>query len=94
MLGLSPKELRYAKLIALGWQDKQIAHELNITHGTTNTYRTRIFKKLNANNRTEVARILTNHAIWSLLREILPEAEIPGDVWLAVEAARAELKKR
>ena len=44
-----------AELVARGWYNKVIAHELELTEGTVKEYLNRIFRKLCVRNRTELA---------------------------------------
>jgi DNA-binding NarL/FixJ family response regulator len=48
--------------------NKEIAHELHLTEGTVKDYLNRIFRKLGASNRTEVA-------VWAITHRIQRAAE-------------------
>ena len=52
-LQLSTREINVLKLVAKGLSNKQIASRLSISDKTVRNHLSRIFKKLNAGNRTE-----------------------------------------
>jgi DNA-binding NarL/FixJ family response regulator len=52
---LSEREHSVLKLIAIGRNNKQIARELNLTHGTVRGYVSTIFAKLGVRDRTQAA---------------------------------------
>ena len=56
---LSFREIQTIKLASEGFPNKEIAAQLHLTEGTIKEYMNRIFKKLNANNRTHAAMIWT-----------------------------------
>ena len=58
---LSFRERQIVTLVAQAKLNKEIAHELHLTEGTVKEYLNRIFKKIGASNRTEVA-------VWALTR--------------------------
>jgi ATP/maltotriose-dependent transcriptional regulator MalT len=49
---LSPREHQVALLVARGFSNKEVAHELGITDGTVKTHVHKIFQKLGVRNRT------------------------------------------
>ena len=53
-LGLAPRQAEIAKHIMHGKSDKQIAHELGISLPTVRTHMTRLFRKLDLNDRVEL----------------------------------------
>lgn len=54
-LELSQRELQIAELISSGVRSKDVADMLNISPKTINTYKTRIYDKLNVSNDVELA---------------------------------------
>lgn len=52
---LSQRELDVARLVGAGQTNQQIARNLGLSHKTVETYLTRIFKKLGASSRSQVA---------------------------------------
>lgn len=54
---LSPKELEVMTLVALGYSDKEIGVELNISYGTVRSHIDRAVLKLRAQNRTHAVMI-------------------------------------
>ena len=60
--GLSAQEIRVLRLAAAGMTNRQIARSLFIGETTVKTYFTRIFAKLEVNDRTSaVARMMADH---------------------------------
>jgi DNA-binding CsgD family transcriptional regulator len=58
-LVLSPREREIARMVARGYPNKTIAHVLDISSWTVNTYLRRIFSKLNVGSRASmVARLM------------------------------------
>lgn len=53
---LTPRELEVLELLALGYPNKQIALELNISEHTVKFHSSAIYAKLGATNRTEAVR--------------------------------------
>lgn len=62
---LSAREFEILRLIASGKTVKEIAYELNLSHNTISTYRTRILEKMKMRTNAE----LTNYAISNKLVE-------------------------
>jgi len=58
---LSKKEMDVAFLILSGKRNTGIAQQLNISHKTVSTYKTRIFKKLNIENDTQLVMYAYRH---------------------------------
>lgn len=54
---LSEREQEVLQLVAKGASNQTIAEQLFLSNGTIRNYMTAIFNKLNANNRTDAARI-------------------------------------
>jgi DNA-binding NarL/FixJ family response regulator len=52
---LSPREHQVALLVARGFSNKDVAHELGITGGTVKIHVHKIFQKLGVRNRTAMA---------------------------------------
>jgi two-component system nitrate/nitrite response regulator NarL len=52
---LSFRERQIVDLICKGKLNKEIAYELHLTEGTVKEYLNRIFRKMGATNRTELA---------------------------------------
>src|SRR3954451_22642597 len=52
---LTVRERQVVALIRFGKPNKEIAYELHLTEGTVKEYLNRIFRKLEVNNRTELA---------------------------------------
>jgi DNA-binding NarL/FixJ family response regulator len=60
---LSLREKQVVQLICKAKLNKEIAYELHLTEGTIKEYLNRIFRKVGATNRTELAVwAITNHA--------------------------------
>ena len=53
---LSDREFQVMRLIAAGKKSSEIAEALSVTMSTVNTYRTRIFEKMNMHSNVELAR--------------------------------------
>jgi len=60
---LSFRERQVVNLVAQAKLNKEIAHELHLTEGTIKEYLNRIFRKVGASNRTELA-------IWALTNQL------------------------
>ena len=60
---LTARERQIAGLIRFGKPNKEIAHELHLTEGTVKEYLSRIFRKLQVQNRTELA-------IWAFTHDV------------------------
>jgi DNA-binding NarL/FixJ family response regulator len=59
-LGLPPRQAEIARHIMHGKSDKQIARELGISLPTVRTHMSRLFKKLDLNDRVElILRVFT-----------------------------------
>lgn len=58
---LSKKEQDVAKFIANGKRNVDIARSLNISPKTVNTYKSRIYKKLNVDNDCQLLRLTIDH---------------------------------
>ena len=59
---LSKRESEILELISLGYSDKEIARDLNISARTVQTHVTRVVIKLHARNRTNaVANYIRQH---------------------------------
>lgn len=61
---LSPRQSQVAELVAQGWNNQQIAAELNIKVATVKTHIERIFEKLGAHHRSAVGALIQPH--WTL----------------------------
>ncbi|EGJ28028.1 response regulator transcription factor [Streptococcus porcinus] len=55
---LSPREQEVMSLVVQGASNHEIAQKLFLSNGTVRNYLTCVFTKLNANNRTEAAKIV------------------------------------
>ena len=53
---LSAREVQVLRLIALGYSNKEIAAQLNVSTKTIETYKTRAMKKLKVRGRTDIVR--------------------------------------
>ena len=64
-LSLSSREKQVVDLVCKGKANKQIAYDLHLTEGTVKEYLNRIFRKVGASNRTELAiwAITTQRAV-------------------------------
>jgi len=71
-LALSPQQTRIVELLLRGMKDKEIADELRLTVPTVRTYLSRIFAKLEVEDR--VALILH---VFSLAQEFTPRDHCP-----------------
>ena len=67
---LSLREKQIIDLVRQAKANKEIAYELHLTEGTVKEYLNRIFKKLGARNRTEVA-------IWAMSNSTGPRRTVP-----------------
>jgi DNA-binding NarL/FixJ family response regulator len=69
---LSFRERQVVNLICKAKLNKEIAHELHLTEGTVKEYLNRIFRKVGATNRTELA-------VWAITTQssLLPSANVP-----------------
>lgn len=56
--GLSDREIEVAKMVALGFNNKQIASSLFISEGTVKNYISGIYSKLGTSDRTDAALII------------------------------------
>jgi two-component system invasion response regulator UvrY len=61
---LSDRELEIATLIEKGMSLTQISHQLNIQYSTCNTYKRRIFEKLEISNIVTLTRLMQAHGIF------------------------------
>jgi DNA-binding NarL/FixJ family response regulator len=59
---LTEHELHILRMLEAGYQNKQIAQELNISLNTVKYHLKNIFGKLGVVNRTQAARILRNES--------------------------------
>ncbi|CAG0963832.1 Response regulator UvrY [Anaerolineae bacterium] len=60
---LSDREFQVMRLIATGKKSSEIAEELAVTMSTVNTYRMRIFEKMNMQSNVELARYAIEHGL-------------------------------
>jgi DNA-binding NarL/FixJ family response regulator len=60
---LTLRERQIVSLIRFGKPNKTIAYELHLTEGTVKEYLNRVFRKLEVNNRTELA-------VWAYRNEV------------------------
>ena len=69
---LSFRERQVVNLICKAKLNKEIAHELHLTEGTVKEYLNRIFRKVGATNRTELA-------VWAITTQssMLPSSSVP-----------------
>lgn len=56
-IGLSPREWQTLKLIADGQTSPEIAHRLNVQRSTIDTFKKRIFEKLEVNSAVEASSL-------------------------------------
>jgi DNA-binding NarL/FixJ family response regulator len=66
---LTFREKQVVGLVARGKLNKEIAYELHLSEGTIKEYLNRIFRKLGATNRTELA-------VWELTRMTRPDEQV------------------
>jgi DNA-binding NarL/FixJ family response regulator len=66
---LSLREKQIIDLVRQAMANKEIAYRLHLTEGTVKEYLNRIFKKLGARNRTEVA-------VWAMTSSAHPERQL------------------
>lgn len=71
---LSPREVDVLKYIEIGYKNRGIAHQLDLTVGTVKWYLTNIYQKLEVNSRTAV---LVKQSEEKSKSEHLPPYEIP-----------------
>ena len=55
---LTPTEQRIAELVALGRRNREIAGELLVSVATVEAHLTRMYRKLQVRNRTELVQVL------------------------------------
>lgn len=60
---LSDREFQVMRLIADGKKSSEIAEALSVTMSTVNTYRMRIFEKMNMQSNVELARYAVEHGL-------------------------------
>jgi DNA-binding NarL/FixJ family response regulator len=60
---LSDREFQVMRLIAVGKKSHEIAQDLDVAMSTVNTYRTRIFEKMNIQSNVELARYAVEHGL-------------------------------
>ena len=60
---LSDREFQVMRLIAAGKKSSEIAEELSVTTSTINTYRMRIFEKMQMQSNVELARYALEHGL-------------------------------
>lgn len=65
-LSLTTRELQVVSLLGAGKQIKQIAAELSITISSVNTYRLRIFRKMDLTSNAAVIRYAVEHGLVEL----------------------------
>jgi DNA-binding NarL/FixJ family response regulator len=65
---LTVRENQITSLVRTGAANKQIAYQVHLTEGTVKEYLNRIFRKLELNNRTELA-------VWSLTHQPEPKGQ-------------------
>lgn len=67
---LSQREIEVLKYIALGYTQKEIADEIDVSIKTVETYKTRIMEKTGANKRSMLVRFALKHGILSVEDEL------------------------
>jgi DNA-binding NarL/FixJ family response regulator len=67
---LSPRQEQIFELVGKGLSNKEVANELNLTHGTIKRYMTILFDKLQVRNRTEVA-LIANRRTMIKVRDVV-----------------------
>jgi len=60
---LSRRELEVLRAIALGYTNKEIAHELDVSEKTVQTYRERIYTKLGLHTRSDLVHYALAHGL-------------------------------
>jgi two-component system, NarL family, invasion response regulator UvrY len=60
---LSDREFQVMRLIAAGKKSSEIAEELSVTMSTVNTYRMRIFEKMQMQSNVDLARYALEHGL-------------------------------
>lgn len=60
---LSDREFQVMRLIAAGKKSSEIGEALSVTMSTVNTYRMRIFEKMNMHSNVELARYAVEHGL-------------------------------
>jgi DNA-binding NarL/FixJ family response regulator len=60
---LTNRELQIVSLLGAGRQSKQIAAELSISASTVNTYRARIFAKMDLRSNADLIRYAVQHGL-------------------------------
>jgi DNA-binding NarL/FixJ family response regulator len=73
---LTPQQFRVMTMIAEGLLNKQIAYDLGVSEATVKAHMTAIMRKLQVNNRTQVALIASQLAV---NQEALPSLPEDGD---------------
>ncbi|WP_017755299.1 response regulator transcription factor [Calidifontibacillus oryziterrae] len=67
---LSQREIEVLKYIALGYTQKEIADEIDVSIKTVETYKARIMEKTGANKRSMLVRFALKHGILSIEDEL------------------------
>ena len=70
---LSERELQVMLMISSGQKVQQISDKLCITPKTVNTYRYRLFEKLNVNSDVELTHLAIRYGLLDLDKEVFAE---------------------
>ena len=62
---LSPRQKDIAERLVLGWPNKQIANDLNLSLGTVKIHVSQVLARTGAANRTEAALVVFRAVRWA-----------------------------
>src|SRR6266852_3704398 len=83
---LSAREEQVLRLIAVGYSNKAIAHDLNISHETVKVHLRALLRKVNARNRTQAA-------LWGVENGITESSRLLGLLLPAIEIYSSFLER-
>lgn len=72
-LALSPRQVQIVRCIVAGMSDKRIALDMDMSVATVRTHVSRLFKKLNIENRNELILLVFRH-----FRAVYPDVRCDG----------------
>jgi len=74
---MSPRELQVAKLVCQGFNEEEIAKDLNLKHGTLKTHLRNVYRRVRVRNKiTLLLRLVEDAAAFSAKSKITPPIPI------------------
>lgn len=74
---MSPRELQVAKLVCQGFNDEEIAKDLNLKHGTVKTHLRNVYRRVRVRNKiTLLLRLVEDAAAFSAKSKTTPPIPI------------------